>query len=350
MQAPNDYYQFLDCLRGFAIVMVIIHHVGFRFYYLVDDPVTRFLMSIGWAGVDIFFAISGYLITKILLVANKKNDIKKFFIKRIFRIIPLYFLAIIFYFIFGYVVKEENISMLWLTALFLTGWVIPIFGAEVVPYTITWSLSVEESAYGFFGLIATLGRNKFTTILVGLIVMSLILRWVLVDTHIFQVQEVYYFPLTRIDSIAFGGLVALNTIRSNYKAIFSFFTFSFVGLLYFWLSEVGQYDRNVAVFGYSAVAFSSALVVAFAITLKHSENIFIRIFTHIGKRSYFIYLFHVFVIGAIGLSVFSGLRMASGFWGIVGCVVIMTVMMAEVSWRFFEFPFIQYGRKLVRTI
>lgn len=350
IQAPNDYYQFLDCLRGFAIVMVIIHHVGFHFFYLIDDPVTRFFMSIGWAGVDVFFAISGYLITKILVNASEKEDIKKFFIKRIFRIIPIYFVAIIFYFIFGYIVGEENISMLWLSALFLTGWVIPFLGSEVVPYTITWSLSVEESAYIFFGSIITLGRNKFTTLLKGLVVISLILRWVLVDTHIFQVQEVYYFPLTRIDSIAFGGLVALNIIRRNDKAIFSFLTFLFVGLLYFWLSEVGQYNRSVAIFGYSAVAFSSALVVAYATTLKHSENIFIRTLTHIGKRSYFIYLFHVFVIGAIGLPVFSGLHMVLGFWGIVGSVVILTVMMAEVSWRVFESPLIQYGRKFAHSI
>lgn len=329
-------------------MLVIIHHVGFHFLYLLNDPVAGFLMSIGWSGVDVFFAISGYLITKILMSAHEKKDIRKFFIKRVFRIIPLCFVAVTFYFVFGYVVGEKNISMLWIGALFLTGWTIPFLGAEAVPYTITWSLSVEESAYILFGLIATLGRERFTKVLMGLILMSLVLRWILVDAHLFHVQEVYYFPPTRIDSIAFGGLVALDIIKWNRSLLFGLLTFVFIGLLYFWLSKVGQYNRNVAVFGYSAIAFSSALIVSFAITFENSTNIFIRAFTHIGKRSYFIYLFHVFVIGAIGLSVFSGLRIALGFWGTVGAVVIITMMMAEVSWGFFEFPLIQFGRKIAR--
>ena len=56
------------------------------------------------------------------------------------------------------------------------------------------------------------------------------------------------------------------------------------------------------------------------------------------------------MIGAIGLPVFSGLHMVLGFWGIVGSVVILTVMMAEVSWRVFESPLIQYGRTFAHSI
>lgn len=350
IKKQGSYFQFLDALRGIAILLVIIHHVGLHFSTLIGDAVAGFLISIGWSGVDVFFAISGYLITKILLNSHGASDIKIFFIKRVFRIIPLCFAAVIFYLFFGYIVGEKNISMLWLSALFLTGWVIPFFGAEAVPYTITWSLSVEESAYIFFGLVAVLGRTSFSIILIGLIIMSLILRWVLVDTHLFQVQEVYYFPLTRIDSIAFGGLVAMNIIRSNRSILLGSLSCIFVIALYFWLSKAGQYNRNVAVFGYTALAFSSALVVSYAITVENSTNVFIRLFTHIGKRSYFIYLFHVFVIGAVGLSVFSELRTMIGFWGVVGVVLAITMIMAEFSWRYFEYPLIQFGRKLARSI
>lgn len=350
IQKQDGYYQFLDCLRGCAITLVIIHHVGYHFPNLISEAAARFLVRIGWSGVDVFFAISGYLITKILMSSHGDTDIKRFFIKRVFRIVPLCFAAVGFYFILGFITGEKNISMLWLSALFLTGWVIPFFDVDAIPYTITWSLSVEESAYIFFGLVAALGHAKFTTILIGLIVMSLVLRWVLVDTHSFQVQEVYYFPLTRIDSIAFGGLVALNYIKSNRGALFGLLTFIFVVVLYLWLSHAGQYDRNVAIFGYTALAFSSALVVSYAITVENNSNILIRILTHIGRRSYFIYLFHVFVVGAIGLSIFSELRTALGFWAVVGGVLVITMAMAEVSWRYFEYPLIQFGRKLARSI
>lgn len=350
IQKQDEYFQLLDCLRAIAILLVIIHHVGLHFADLKSNTVARFLIDIGWSGVDIFFAISGYLITKILMNTHGVTDIKRFFIKRVFRIIPLCFVAIIFYLIFGYVTGEKNISMLWISALFLTGWVIPFLGADAVPYTITWSLSVEESAYIFFGLVAALWQAKFKSILMSLIVMSLLLRWVLVDTHSFQVQEVYYFPLTRIDAIAFGGLVALNIIKSDRGVLLGLLSAALVAVLCFWLSQGGQYNRNMAIFGYTALAFLSAFVVSQAITFKNSKNFLVHTLAHIGRRSYFIYLFHVFVIGAIGLSAFSELRITLGFWGVVSSVVVMTAIMAEVSWRFFEYPLIQFGRKIARSI
>ena len=346
----DNYYQFLDSLRGIAIVLVIIHHVGLHFPVLMNDSVAEQLVRIGWSGVDIFFAISGYLITKILMDAHQQQDIKRFFIKRFFRIVPLYFSAIFIYYVFGTILKDPNISRLWLSTLFLTGWAIPFLGREAVAYVITWSLSVEESAYLFFGFVATWGPVIFTRILFGLIVMSLVLRWVIVDNALFEFQNVYYFPLTRIDSIAFGGLVALNIIQSNRKLLLGSLSLIFVVLLYYWLTIAGQWDRNVAIFGYTALAFSSALVVSYAITVENSKNIFVRILTHIGKRSYFVYLFHVFIIGAVGMSFLSGLSHALGFWGLVGVVLIITLLLAEISWRLFEYPLIKFGRKLAASI
>ncbi len=349
-QKHENYYQFLDALRGIAIVLVIIHHVGLHFPTLMNDAVAEQLVRIGWSGVDIFFAISGYLITKILMDAHQQQDIKRFFIKRFFRIVPLYFFAIFIYYIFGYVLNDPNISRLWLSTLFLTGWAIPFLGREAVAYVITWSLSVEESAYLFFGFVSTCGPVVFTRILFGLIVMSLVLRWVIVDAALFEFQNVYYFPLTRIDSIAFGGLVAMNIIKSNRTLLLGCLSAVFVLVLYYWLSVAGQWDRSVAIFGYTALAFSSALVVSYAITVENSKNLFVRMLTHIGQRSYFIYLFHVFIIGAAGLSVLSGISHALGFWGLVAVVLVITLLMAEISWRFFEYPLIRFGRKLAASI
>lgn len=346
----GSYYQFLDSLRGIAIVLVIIHHVGLHFPELQFDAVAQTLIRVGWSGVDIFFAISGYLITKILMEANERRDIKRFFIKRFFRIVPLYFTAILVFFVFGSILHDKNISRLWLSTLFLTGWVIPFLGRGAVAYVITWSLSVEESAYLFFGFIAGLGRERFTRILLGLIVMALVLRWVIVEGNLFKFQDVYYFPLTRIDSIAFGGLVALNIIKCKRGWMFAALTGTFVVLLYCWLYLAGQYDRNVAIWGYTALAFSSALVVSYAIKIPNGQNPVVRVLTHIGQRSYFVYLFHVFVIGAAGLSVFSEACAALGFWGVLTCVVLLTMIMAEFSWRYFEYPLIRYGRKVAASV
>lgn len=346
----GNYYQFLDALRGIAIILVIIHHVGLHFPELPVGPLAETLIRVGWSGVDIFFAISGLLITKILMEANQAQDIKRFFIKRFFRIVPLYLTAILIYLVFGTILHDQNISRLWITTLFLTGWVLPFLGREAMAYVITWSLSVEESAYLFFGFIATLGRLWFARILFGLILMALILRWVIVDGGWFELQNVYYFPPTRIDSIAFGGLVALNIIKVKRGGRSFLMIASLLIVLYFWLCQMGQYDRNVAIFGYSALAFCAALVVAYAIKIPNGSNLLIRLLTHIGQRSYFIYLMHVFVIGAAGLKVFSGIVVAMGFWVVVACIVSLTIIMAEFSWHYFEYPLIRFGRKIASSI
>lgn len=346
----GSYYQFLDSLRGVAIILVVIHHVSLHFPQLPIDFVAEILVRIGWSGVDIFFAISGFLITKILMESSAKRDIKRFFIKRFFRIVPLYFTAIFIYFIFGTIVHDPNISRLWMSTLFLTGWVLPFLGREAIAYVITWSLSVEESAYLFFGFVATLGKQRFTRILFGLIVMALVLRWIIVTGDWFEFQNVYYFPLTRIDSIALGGLVALNIIKVERGVRPSLMIALLLIVLYSWICQTGQYDRNVAIFGYSALAFSAALIVAYAVKIPNGNNPVIRILTHIGQRSYFVYLMHVFVIGAAGLSVFSNAVAAMGFWAVVVCVVVVTMIMAEFSWRYFEYPLISLGRKIASSI
>ncbi|MDD2719909.1 MAG: acyltransferase [Gallionella sp.] len=346
----GSYYQYLDSLRGIAIVLVILHHVSLHFPGLQTDALAEILVRIGWSGVDIFFAISGFLITKILLEANTRRDIKRFFIKRFFRIVPLYFTAILIYYIFGTILHDANISRLWMSTLFLTGWALPFLGREAMAYVITWSLSVEESAYLCFGFIATLGRQWFTRILFGLIVLALLLRWLIVTGGWFELQNVYYFPPTRIDSIAFGGLVALNIIKGarGWRPVVMIGLL--VVLLYYWLYQMGQYDSNVAIFGYTALAFTAALVVAYAIKIPNGSNPLVRILTHIGQRSYFVYLMHVFVIGAAGLSVFSGVVAAIGYWGLVACIVLATMIMAEFSWRYFEYPLICFGRKIASSV
>ena len=78
----------LDALRGVAIALVIFHHVGFRFPTAPRGWAGDFLAAIGWAGVDLFFAISGYLITTILMRSSGKGGLRDFYIKRFFRIVP----------------------------------------------------------------------------------------------------------------------------------------------------------------------------------------------------------------------------------------------------------------------
>lgn len=340
----TGYMPALDCMRGFAILLVLLHHVKYRFPGLAVDPFTEFMSRIGWAGVDLFFAISGYLITSILLRSDGK--LAPFFIKRVFRIIPLYIVAVVVYLILGEIRGFSDVENIWIPLLLLTGWVAPFVDNERIPYLITWSISVEESAYIFFGLVSKFGSTLFVPFLWLLVVAGVMLRWVLVANNIFEVQHVYYFPPTRIDSIAIGGLMFVYTSRWRPKVrilewlvLISFF-------IVFWLGRDGQYNHTVAILGYTLFSVMAALWVVYLADVRQLSNPVLRAFAYIGRRSYFFYLFHVFLIGIFGLGAFSGVVNGLGFWGVVSSVTIVTLILGEISWRFFESPMIKFGRRL----
>ncbi|MBL0130273.1 MAG: acyltransferase [Chitinophagaceae bacterium] len=90
-KSNKKYYPALDGMRGIAILFVIFHHnfefISYSFF--------------GWLGVDLFFVLSGFLITDILLnTLNQQNFLRNFYIRRVLRIFPLFYLAILVFFIF----------------------------------------------------------------------------------------------------------------------------------------------------------------------------------------------------------------------------------------------------------
>lgn len=340
----RPYLPALDALRAVAILMVVIHHASYRLSQSELDPVAQFVASIGWAGVDLFFAISGYLITSIL--TKSAGSLRAFFVKRVFRIVPLYWVAISTYGLFATLLAYEDISGLWMAALFLTGWVVPFAGSHNVPYLITWSLSVEEAAYLFFGVMTLLCRSGFTKVLWLLIFSGLILRWWLVTNGVFQAQDVYYFPPTRIDAIALGGLVAVYRVRLPITATNSTVLVLFTAAVLVWLSRSGQADPHVAIFGYTAFSLVAAAWVALLVSIPVLRSRSAHFLAYVGRRSYFLYLFHVFVLAFFELAAVQAITFQIGFWGNVILIFVATLLLSEISWRFFESPMIELGRRL----
>ena len=143
----------LDAVRGVAIALVILHHVWYRFPNLHGGLVSRFFATIGWAGVDLFFGISGFLITTILMRSSGPGSIRSFFVKRAFRILPIYLIALSAFALVSALngVDRDVLHRIWINAGLLTAWFIPFLGESGVPFTITWSVSVEEFAYVLLG-------------------------------------------------------------------------------------------------------------------------------------------------------------------------------------------------------
>lgn len=329
----------LDTIRAAAVTMVVIFHVATRYPAAELDIVARQFLRYGFLGVDIFYPLSGFLITRFLLAHQERGSIRAFFLRRVFRIVPLYLVAVTIFFIASKVAnfEEEALDRIWATYLFLTGWFAFFTGPNNVPYTITWSLSVEEFAYILFGLSAWLLRRSFPAILAFFAIAPFFLRvWLYAQGY----ENIYYFPLARLDSIATGGLVALfiNRVPNLWAYLAAGMAVSAV---------FGQGTGPVA----NALLFTTvtlatcALIAACETLFRNVRGWVFGAAARVGLYSYFIYLFHFFFLYGL-IMVSKRIGMDVSFWVMSLLCMATTTMAAYISFGLFEAPLMAFGRRL----
>ena len=146
----------LDGLRGIAVVLVMALHIFKRASYFTEHPVLLGITNIttvGWVGVDIFFTLSGFLITSILLKSKTgEHYFRNFYVRRALRIFPLYYAAIAFVLLFAPKVEEEFTAQLStalpIMLLYQQNWALLFKDFHITQYLgITWSLAIEEQFY-----------------------------------------------------------------------------------------------------------------------------------------------------------------------------------------------------------
>jgi peptidoglycan/LPS O-acetylase OafA/YrhL len=341
----------LDAVRGFAVLLVVGYHASFRFPASANDFVAGFIRSIGWIGVDVFFALSGFLIAGILLRTRDRGReaIVEFFRRRVFRIVPLYLLAVATYLIVSLIVGHELEALpnLWMTALLLNGWVIPFLGVENVPYTIAWSLSVEEFSYVALGIAAAFSRKAILRTIGIFLIGAVVVRWLMLGTEVIDIALIYYFVPARLDSIALGALGAVGVYGPLSGGRWS----SWLGgsavlglmILFQWAPVGGWFLPAV---GYTVFGLVAAIWVAQLASVQQTiASPVTRMLAAVGEVSYFIYLFHMFVLDAVRMAASEVLGINFSFWPALLLSVLLVYFAARVSWRFFEAPLIARGRR-----
>jgi peptidoglycan/LPS O-acetylase OafA/YrhL len=216
-EKPSLHYLALDGLRGVAILAVFLFHFGGGSHKATSLPIRVWLTIVhgGWMGVDLFFVLSGFLITGILYdTAHKKNKIRNFYARRTLRIFPLFYGVL-----FGFLLLTPVLHLHWhpghaLYFLYLYN-MVPVLdpglnspGHAMVPNHL-WSLAVEEQFYLLWPFVVWLVRDRRKLLWTALAIMitSFTLRLIIVlrgDT-----QNVYALLPTRADSLLFGAAVAL---------------------------------------------------------------------------------------------------------------------------------------------
>lgn len=210
----RQHYSALDGLRGAATLTIVIYH-NFAF--------TQKYIFFGWVSVDLFFTLSGFLITDILMKAvNRPHFLRNFYARRLLRIFPLYYASLVIFLLvlprlntelhLGY--YQQNQSWLWT---YLQNWLYifkPPSGTESLNHL--WSLAVEEQFYLVWPFIILLIRKpKWLLLAISLLLAAVIgLRLWIWMYHLSGFAYYNLYTFTRIDGICIGSMVAI-LLRMN---------------------------------------------------------------------------------------------------------------------------------------
>jgi peptidoglycan/LPS O-acetylase OafA/YrhL len=333
----------LDALRGIAILIVLIYH------YIPE----QYKPPLFWSGVDLFFVLSGFLISDILLKnVRAKNYYQTFYIRRAARIIPLYWLLLLVFTILMYSAPEllgssaakhlPFLSYLTFTQNFLYAarnyWRDPWMD-------VTWSLALEEQFYIFLSIsVRNLNKNILARLSIFLILLAPVLRF-FTDSPL----AAYQLPLHRADSLMLGVLISIlwqskknqDFIRGQRKYYLLALPFFLVGIgaLVYFNTGLG----NPA--GHFLLAFFYADLLLLALVSSPEKPGLLfgnKLLGWLGLRSYGIYLLHKPVKLVISL-LLANSSILVPVWMIILISTILLFGVAELSYRLIEKPIMNLG-------
>lgn len=295
----------LDGLRGVSILLVLLLHLR------LFETTGVFGLPGGFLGVDIFFVLSGFLITSLLVQEFDRTgsiSLKGFYLRRALRLGPalavLIPLACLFA-IFAGAQRHETLQGAWLTLSYVSNWFYAFgYGSPLDPLGITWSLAIEEQFYLVWPL--TLALLLRSGVRRGWILGMLVFLVALVGVHRFAlasngatVERMYYATDTRADGLLIGCIVGLllswGLVRSAPKILASIGAALLALLVLFVPGDAALYYFG----GFTVVALSVGAIIA---RLMFSPSrLALALLRHpvlvwIGKVSYGLYLWHWTVI------------------------------------------------------
>ncbi len=337
----------LDGLRGIAILVVMVH----RFWPRSDQGVAADVAGAGWAGVDLFFVISGFLIAGILLDTRGEGDyFRNFYARRVLRIFPLYYLFVIGVLIAFHsnpAFRESAGSPLWYL-LHLGNVPEGVLGNDV-PYFLgpVWSLAIEEQFYLTFPwLVYALDRRRLTIVLLAMLAVAPAIRIGTMLAYPGQERIQYLFTLCRLDTIAIGCLLAIAARTLDVDAARDRvlrLTMLAAGAAVV-IGVVTGLDRTTAfgrTLGYSVVAVGCAAIVALVMLQRGAPSTawlrwsWLR---YLGKLCFGLYLLHrpadTIVTAVAGRVALDG----AALW-LMPVKLGAALALATVSWFLIERPF-----------
>ncbi|MFC7053959.1 acyltransferase family protein [Hansschlegelia quercus] len=358
----------LDGLRGLAILLVMVFHLVLQYPFAASAGSLYYqLGGIGWIGVDLFFVLSGFLITGILIDTKESpNFFSAFFVRRALRIFPLYYAALIVIFLiaprFGVYDTPELRFVLDRQIYFwtyMTNWGFVeargarFFNVDWLALVHFWSLAVEEQFYVAWPFVVYLfSRRGLVRICVLLVVGALAFRLTIVGLGLPQ-GAAYTLTPARIDTLAVGALLAIASRTEGVlfhlqKAATWCGAGALIFLIFVFFNHQGVWfaDRWMHTIGFSVLAVGWGAMLATclsggpypAVRLVFEAR-WLRAF---GKYSYGLYVLHHLMLPFLPATPFVRLfpePLGATFYII--CSIALFLAAAWLSWVFIENPFLR---------
>lgn len=357
MGKKRRYITGLDGIRAIAVIMVLSYHLKLS------------LFKSGFLGVTVFFVLSGYLITGILISEVEEEgtiDLKNFWLRRIRRLVPAVMsMAVVIIFVSAVVnrvIFTKGCKDFLASVLGFNNWwqifnKVSYFEAAGVPspFTHCWSLAIETQFYliyplillGIYKLVKSRGAGRakrgllFAGVTLLLALISVILMIVLFDPQQ-DASRVYYGTDTRAFSLLFGALLAIlweyrmvpRRLSASVNMVLG--SVSFAALLVMTIAINGSSN-----FWYRGGQFVGTILTVLMVYAVSGRKTWLSRFLSnpvlkwIGDRSYSIYLWHYPII----LLISKGIKAS---WWITLIEIVLSVVLAELSYRFIETP-IRHG-------
>ena len=357
----KKFYTSLEGFRGIAVMMVLISHFIVIFHF----PQLIFL-KFGNLGVTFFFVLSGFLISEILIrdIDNKvsrKKILKNFYVRRVIRIFPIYYLAIILLSIFNI----ENIRdiIFWnLSYTYNIGRIWFDSDAHIISHF--WSLCVEEQFYMIWPLLLIIFRKNRKILIFSIIIASILTKFLYVNFELINYGDfIHASTPAAMDALAVGALLAeLKKNNVNIlKKILKLFFIPFLFIIFYWLMLFIYNDTSRFYFIFGKITSSVTAFYLIGWGALNYDNLFtkftkIKILRYLGKISYGIYVYHWIIyfllikhFDTIWMNIKGSLwKFGYNKWIFTFIIFTgLTIIIATISFYFIEKPLLKLKKRFV---
>lgn len=350
MSEQGVYLKGLNGLRSIAALSVVVSHTFMAFNYF------SFKKMEGWDfasyGVTMFFVLSGFLIT-FLLIKEKERfkdiNIKQFYIRRILRIWPLYYFFLAIAIILLKIYYPQQLSNIWYYV--FMGANIPYTLGIVLPFIVHyWSLGVEEQFYLFWPWLI----KKFSPAwAVGIFLLFFMFLKLILLQFVLNSFAHKFINITRFDCMAIGALFAILYLDNKKLVIQISFNLGVQILCWLvWvLALVGKLNVPLSQDIFSLA--SAVIILNVAFNYKTIVNLENKIFNFFGKISYGIYVYHVLVLYFLNKMMKERIEHYNNILQLIIVITIvlsLTVLISWLSYNYIEKRFIQLKAKFSKIL